>query len=72
MRLTHKQGIILTGFTGKLFCRFSDFHADVERRLGRSVWTHEFADEEFARRMRDLYRDDLMSILPEETVDETL
>lgn len=44
-QLTKEQAIILTGFTGILMVQnTSDFHEDVERRLGRPVFTHEFAD----------------------------
>jgi len=33
-------------YEAKLCMPFGDFHEAVEKVLGRSVWTHEFADQE--------------------------
>ncbi len=57
--LTKEQKIILTGYTGILMCEnFSDFHDDVERRLGRPILTHEFA---FNNEMiKELYKEDFL------------
>lgn len=62
-QLTKEQGIILTGFTG-LMCvnSFSDFHADVEKRLGRPVWTHQFP--ELQDEIKEAYRADFNAMLP--------
>jgi len=62
--LTKEQAIIITGFTGYAACSFSDFHEDVERRLGRSVWTHELANEDVRKEIRDEYRDDFVAMCP--------
>jgi len=43
---TKQQAIIITGFTGITACNFGDFHEDVEKRLGRPIWTHQFANKE--------------------------
>lgn len=64
-QLTKEQAVVLTGFTGIMFVRnFSDYHEDVERRMGRPIWTHQFpalADE-----IKELYRADFMAMIPEE------
>lgn len=65
-KLTNEQAVILTGFTGITCCNFGDLQADVEKRLGRPVWTHEFGDESFADKVKELYREDFMSLLPAE------
>ena len=65
-KLTKEQAIILTGFTGITHCSFSDFHEDVEKRLGHPVWTHHFADAGFNQKMKELYREDFLAILPED------
>jgi hypothetical protein len=69
-RLTKEQAIILTGFTGFLCCKFSDFHGDVEKRIGRGVYTHEFASKELKKEVQELYREDFMAIVPEGVTDE--
>lgn len=62
-KLTKEQAIIITGFTGMTACKFADFHKDVETRLGRPVFTHEFASEEFSEQITELYRDDFMEMV---------
>ncbi|QXL90509.1 hypothetical protein [Salmonella phage NINP13076] len=61
-RLTKEQAIIITAFTGFTACDFSIFHEDLEKRLGRPVWTHELANKEFASQVKDLYKDDFLKI----------
>jgi len=61
--LTKEQAIVITGFTGKLACKFSDFHGDVERRLGRPVFTHEFGNQKFAEEIEELYRQDFLEMV---------
>jgi len=62
-KLTKEQAIVITGFTGIASCDFGDFHLDVEKRLGQPVWTHQFGDKEFFEKVKELYRDDFLSML---------
>lgn len=62
-KFTKEQAIAITGFTGKLACNFSDFHADVEKRMGHPVWTHQFGDKNFARKVEELYRKDFLEMV---------
>lgn len=39
--------------TGRLFCDFSEFHAWAEELMGRSIYTHQFADTTLWNFMRD-------------------
>lgn len=59
-RLTLEQAIIITGYTGILMCPFSDFHADVEKRLGRPFWTHEFAGSK--EYLKEFYKEDFLKL----------
>lgn len=61
--LTLEQAIILTGYTGILMSDFYSFHVDVEKRLGRPVYSHEMASAEFFDELKELYRQDFLSIL---------
>ena len=63
-RLTKEQAIVISAYTGVLICDFGDMHEDVERRMKRPVWTHEFANEEMRKRLRQLYREDFLSMVP--------
>jgi hypothetical protein len=59
--LTLEQMLIISGFTTTLCCKFDDFHADVEKRLGRPVFTHEFPS--LASTIREAYREDFMKLI---------
>lgn len=62
-KLTKEQAIVITGFTGVLACNFGDFHEDVETRLNRGVWTHEFANKEFSDMLKEYYRKDFLNMV---------
>lgn len=61
--LTQHQATVLTGYTGILMCDFSEFHGDVEKRLGRPVWTHEFGKEEMTEEVKEAYKEDFFAML---------
>lgn len=65
--LTKAQAIVITGFTGYAACSMSEIHEDVEKRLGRPVWTHEFANEEVRKEMREAYRADFVAMCPKDS-----
>jgi hypothetical protein len=63
-KLTKQQAIVITGFTGVMACKsFSDFHGDVEKLLGRPVFTHEFGNTEFSKLLKELYKPDFMDMV---------
>ena len=61
-QLTKEQSLIITGYTGISTGNFADFHEDVEKRLQRPVWTHEFGSATFAEQLKDIYREDFLDI----------
>jgi len=65
-KLTKEQAVVITGFTGIAACNFSNFHEDVERRMGHPVWTHEFGNPEFMEKVKELYKNDFLSLLETE------
>lgn len=64
-KLTKEQAVVLSGFTGLLHGSFSDFHEDVEKRMGRPVFTHELGNKDIVARVKELYRDDFIAMQPE-------
>lgn len=62
-KLTKEQGVVISGFTGILCCQFSDLHQDVEKRLNRPVFTHEFAEKEVKEQIKEAYREDFMYLV---------
>lgn len=64
--LTKEQAVIVSGFTGYAACAFGHVQQDVEKRLGRPVFTHEFGNSAFAEQIREVYRDDFIAICNKE------
>ena len=44
MRLTTRQGAVISAYTGVLAGTFDALHAYAEELMGRPVFTHEFPD----------------------------
>ena len=71
-KLTKEQAIIISGYTGILMCKFSLLHEDIEKRLGRPVFTHEFADEDFfSKKVSLLYIEDFLATCYQEAQNES-
>lgn len=65
-KLTKEQAIVITGFTGICACSFSIFHEDVEKRMGRPIFTHEFGNKGMWEEIKELYRADFLALCFEE------
>lgn len=65
-RLTKEQAAIIGAYTGITASNFSVIHEYAERKLGRPVWTHEFASKELTAELKDAAKADFLSIVYEE------
>ena len=63
--ITKEQGLVITGFTGITAVDFGEFQLDVKKRLGRPVFTHELADKELWKEIKELYRADFLNMVRE-------
>lgn len=61
-RLTPYQALIITGYTGILACDFELFHADVQQRLGRAIYTHELGSERMNEDIKEAYKSDFLAL----------
>lgn len=61
-RLTKEQAAIIGAYTGVLCGPFSDLHEYAERKIGRPIWTHEFANPSLNDELREVCRDDFRAI----------
>ena len=61
-KLTKEQAVIISGYTGIACCNFRHIHEDIEKRLGRPVYTHELGSEEIMNKIKDLYEDDFINL----------
>jgi hypothetical protein len=62
MKLTREQAAIIGAFTGFLCGPFEDVQAYADEKLQRPTWTHEFGDEDFAKDLKDVSRNDFLAI----------
>lgn len=63
--MTEREKIIVSAYTGYLMCEFDKVHEYIEKKLGRPVWTHEFAFEETWEEIRKATKDDFLSLCGE-------
>jgi len=64
-KLTKEQAAIIGAFTGVTCGPFKDIHEYVERKIGRPIMTHEFADKKFTADIKNTVREDFISIFSE-------
>jgi hypothetical protein len=57
-----RNSAILSAYTGILFGDFGDFHEYIEELVGRPVVTIEFADPDFAAKIKELSRKDFLNV----------
>lgn len=60
--LTKEQSVIISAYTGFVTCSFADFHEAVEKKLGHSVFVHQFGKKEFMESVSDAFREDFINI----------
>lgn len=63
-KLTERQAIVLSAFTGKHLCPFHELHYAIEEKLGRVVYTHQFGSPEVWEEIREAFLDEATEMLP--------
>lgn len=62
--MTREEAILLSAYTGALLVPdFSDVHKFCEDTLGRPIWTHEFADQDVQKEIREKLRPQIMELV---------
>jgi len=68
-KLTREQAAIIAAYTGYMAGPFDDFHKYIEEKLGRPVWTHEIANPEVNKSIKDAAMPDFMSLCADGVVE---
>ena len=64
MSMTKEEAILLSAYTDVLLVPdFSDVHKFCEDTLGRPIWTHEFADQDVQKEIREKLRPQIMELV---------
>ena len=61
--MTKSDALLVTAYTGTLFCDFADFHKFAEARLGRTIFTHEMGFTLFWDEMKRNVSDDVLTMI---------
>ena len=62
--MTREEAILLSAYTGFLLAPdFSQVHKFCEDILGRPIWTHEFADSDVQKEIREKLRPQIMELV---------
>ena len=60
--MTKRECAIVSAYTGILCGDFSEFHKYIEEKMGRPVYTHEFAYKELWNVIRELSKEDFCNL----------
>ncbi len=67
-KLDLKQALVVMGYTGYSTVGFGLFHEDVEKRLGESIFTHQFPA--LKDRIKEAYKEDFIAMCLDDTFDK--
>lgn len=65
-KLTKEQAIIISAYTGYTACTIFKMHYAVQQKLGREVFTHEFANPAVMEQIQEAFREDFLAICYQE------
>ena len=60
--MTKREAAIISSFTGILVGSFAEVQKYGDEKFGRPTWTHEYGDRDFANKLKELSREDFLSI----------
>ena len=60
--MTKQEAAIVSAYTGMLVGKFSDMCEYVEKILQRPVWTHQLANKEFCKEIKNKSKQDFCNI----------
>ena len=64
--MTKQEKIIVSAYTGVLMCDFDDVHEYIQKKLGRTVWTHELANEKVWDEIKEKTKEEFLEICKRE------
>ena len=60
--MTLRERVIVSAYTGVLMCDFERVQRYIEEKLGRPVYTHEFADPNIEKEIEDSIKPDFIAL----------
>lgn len=60
--MTRRESAIVGAFTGVLAGPFGAMQEYADEKFGRSTYTHEFGDKDFAARLKEMAKEDFIAM----------
>lgn len=60
--MTLNERVIVSAYTGVLMCDFQHVHEYIERKLGRSIWTHEMSSSDVQDEIKTAVKQDFLAL----------
>ena len=60
--MTKEERLVVSAYTGVLMTSFHEFHKFAEEKLGRPIFTHEFADQVIIDDLKETVYGDFMGL----------
>ena len=60
--ITKKEAAIISAYTGVLLGDFSEMCKYAEQIVGQPIWTHQYANKDFANKIKQLSKKDFLSL----------
>lgn len=60
--MNKREAAVISAYTGILCCEFSTVHEYAEEALGRPVFTHEFAFDDFVAKLKEAAKWEFITI----------
>ena len=63
--MTKEEKIIVSAYTGYLMCDISEVHKYIQEKLGRPIWSHEFAFKSVQEEVKEKTKEDFLRLCEE-------
>jgi hypothetical protein len=60
--MTQEEKLVVSAYTGILMTNFSEFHEYCEKIMGRPIWSHEFASENFNKELKEKVKNNFIKL----------
>ena len=71
-KMTKQEKIIVSTYTGVLMCNFDDVHEYIQKKLGRPVFSHELADKDIQKEIKEKSKEEFLEICNREEPEDVV
>ncbi|MBP1589123.1 MAG: hypothetical protein ILO10_02885 [Kiritimatiellae bacterium] len=60
--MTQQERLVVSAYTGFLMTDWPLVHKFIQERIGRPIWTHQFADEKLWEKIRERLKPEFLAL----------